>query len=71
MVDDALPIMLEPVSHQYRLSIGGFNEILQCLQLVVMDAPGVAILIVDSAIAHLQQLPCQRCGVGGVYVPIL
>ena len=71
MLDDALPVMLEPVSYQHRLSIGGFDQVFQCFQLVVVDAPRFAVLIVDSAIAHLQQLSCQRCGIGSVYVAVL
>ena len=71
MVDDALPVMLEPVGHQHRLSIGSFDEVFQCLQLVVMQDSRFAVLVIDRAIAHLQQFSSQRCGVGSIYVAIL
>ena len=71
MVDDALPVMLEPVGHQHRLSIGSFDEVFQCLQLVVMQDSRFAVLVIDRAIAHLQQFSSQRCSVGSIYVPVL
>ena len=59
MLHDALAVMLEPVRHQNRLPVGGFDQVFQRLQLMVMDDAGFSVLIVDSAIAHLQQLSCQ------------
>ena len=29
VLDDALPVMLEPVGNQHRLAVGGFDEIFQ------------------------------------------
>ena len=59
MLHDALAVMLEPVRYQNRLPVGGFDQIFQRLQLMVMDDTSFSVLIVDSAIAHLQQLSCQ------------
>ena len=71
MVDDALPVMLEPVRHQHRLAVGGFDQVFQCLQLVVMQNPRFAVFVIDCAIAHLQQFSSQRCSIGSIYIPIL
>ena len=59
MVDDTLPVMLEPVGHQHRLSVGRFDQVFEGFQLVIMDDPCLTVLVIDRAIAHLQQLPCQ------------
>ena len=59
MVDDTLPVMLEPLGHQHRLSVGRFDQVFESFQLVVMDDSCFAVLVIDRAIAHLQQLPCQ------------
>ena len=59
MVDDTLPVMLKPVSYQHRLSVGGFDQVFESFQLVVVNDSRLAVLVIDRAIAHLQQLPCQ------------
>ena len=71
MVDDALPVMLEPVCHQYRLTVGGFDQVFQCLQLVIMQNSRLAVFVIDRTIAHLQQFSSQRCSIGSIYVPVL
>ena len=59
MADDTLPVMLKPISYQHRLSVGGFDQVFEGFQLVVVDDSCFAVLVIDRAIAHLQQLPCQ------------
>ena len=54
MVDDTLPVMLEPVGHQNRLSVRRFYQVFECFELVVMDDSRLTVLIIDSAVAHLQ-----------------
>ena len=71
MVNDALPVMLEPVRHQHRLTVGRFDQILQHLQLPAVDAADLFVLVIDRAVGHLQQLVGKRRGVGGVDVPVL
>ena len=56
MLHNALPVVLEPVRNEYRLPVCGFDQIFQLLQLPLMDHTGLAILIIDSAVAHLQEL---------------
>ena len=70
MVDDALPVMLEPVCHQYRLTVGGFDQVFQCLQLVIMQNSRLAVFVIDRTIAHLQQFSSQRCSIGSISVPL-
>ena len=70
MVDDTLPVMLEPVSYQHRLSVGRLDQVFESFQLVVMDDSCLAVLVIDRAIAHLQQLPCQGCSISSVYVTV-
>ena len=53
MIDDTLPVMLEPVGNQNRLSVCRFNQIFEGFELVVMDDSCLAILVIDSTIAHL------------------
>ncbi len=50
---DPLPVMLEPVGHQNRLSVGGFDEVLQRIQLTVVDGEHTLVLTVDGPIRHL------------------
>jgi len=71
MVDDALSVMLEPVRHQHRLAVGGFDQVFQCFQLVVVQNSRLAVFVIDRAIAHLQQFSSQRCSIGSIYIPIL
>lgn len=70
MADDTLPVMLKPVSYQHRLSIGRLDQVFEGFQLVVVNDSRFAILVIDRAIAHLQQLPCQGCSIGSVYVTV-
>lgn len=56
MIKDPLPVMLEPVGNKDALSVGSFNQILQCLKLPVVNGADIVILIIHSAVRHLQEL---------------
>ena len=62
--------MLIGIHDQHRLSIGGFDQILQRIQLSIMDDADVVELIVHRAIGQLQELPGQRRCVDGQHIAI-
>ena len=66
-----MPVVLEPVSDQHRLAVGGFYEILQRIQLPLMDVSGVAVLIIDGPVRHLQKLPGQAGSISSINIRIL
>ena len=43
-------VMLEPVSHQKRFAVCGFNDILQSVQLAVVDTDGLAAVIIGEVL---------------------
>ena len=57
--------MLEPVGHQNRLAVGGFDNVLQGIQLAVMDLDDLTAVIVDCTVCHLGQLAREGRCVGG------
>ena len=58
-------VMLEPVCHQKRLAVGGFDDVLQCVQLAVVDLNDLAVVIINSAVCHLGQLAGEGRSVCG------
>ena len=71
MLHNPLTVMLEPVGDKDRLAVGGFNQILQFFQFSLMDLPHGAVLVIDRTVCHLQELPCQRSGIGRIDIRIL
>ena len=65
---DPLPVVLEPVGHQHRLSVGGFNQVLQCIQLSVVDGKHTLILAIDGTIRHLGELVAESRSVSGIHL---
>lgn len=63
---DSLQIVLEPVGYQNWLAVGGFNQILQGIQLAVMKFDIVAVFAINGAIGHLGEFIRQCCGVPGI-----
>ena len=55
MLQNALPVMLEPVGNEYRLPIGSFNQVLQHFQLPAVNDPCFSVFVIHRAIAHLQE----------------
>jgi len=53
---DTDKIMLEPVRHQKRLVTGGFDDVLQRIELSVVNRDGATIVSINSAVCHLAQL---------------
>ena len=62
--------MLIGVHHQHRLAVGGFDEILQRVQLFIVNHADVVELIVHRAVGQLQQLARQRGGVQRQHIAI-
>src|SRR5574344_391688 len=58
-------VMLEPVRHQKWLVTSGFNNVLQCVQLSVVNSDGAAIVGINSAVCHLAQLAGESGSVCG------
>ena len=53
-----------PVEHEHRF-VCGVDDILECLDLLVMELRPASIVIVDCAAAHLQELPHHGGRAGG------
>ena len=60
---NAVQVMLEPVRYQQWFSIGSFNQILQCVQLLVVNLYDGMVLSVGCSIGHLTQFSGQGGGV--------
>ena len=59
---DTLQVVTEPVGHQNRLTVGGFDDILQSVQLPVVELYRVAGVSIDGTVGKLGQLSGQgRC----------
>lgn len=67
---DALQVVTEPVGHQYGLAIGGFDDVLQRVQLPVMELYRIAGIGIDSAVGELGQFPGQGRCVGSSHLAI-
>lgn len=65
---DPLPVMLEPVGHQHRLSVRRFDQVLQRVQLAVVDGEHTLVLTVDGPICHLGELVSQSRRIPGVHL---
>ena len=65
---DALQIVLEPVGHQDGLSVGGFDEVLQSVQLPVVEREELFVLPIHRAVGHLRELVRQSRRVPGVHL---
>ena len=63
---DALQVVLEPVSHQNRFAVGGFDEVLQGIQLAVVYLKYAFVLSIDGPVCHLGELVRKGCGVSGI-----
>ena len=55
-------VVLEPVSHQNRLPVCGFDDVLQSIELPVMDLDDLVAIIVYCTVCHLRQLSEESCG---------
>ena len=60
--------MLEPVGHQDGLAIGGFDEVLQSVQLPVVEWENLFVLPIHRAVGHLRELVRQSRRVPGVHL---
>ena len=67
---DALQVVPEPVGHQNRLAVGGFDDVLQCVQLPVMKLYRVAGIGIDSTVGKLGQLSGQGRCVGSSHLAV-
>ena len=61
---DTDKIMLEPVRHQKRLVTGGFDDVLQRIELSVVNRDGATIVSINSAVCHLAQLAGESGSIG-------
>ena len=64
---DALQIVLEPVGHQDGFAVGGFDEVLQSDQLLVVEREDFFVLPIHRAVGHLGELVRQSRRVPGVH----
>ena len=71
MLQNALPVMLEPVGNKYRLAIGCFNQVLQHFQLPAVNDPCFSVLVIHGTVAHLQEFIGQGRRIGCVDISIL
>ncbi len=71
MLRNAGTVMLEPVRDQHWLPVCRLNQILQHFQLPAVNHAGFLVLVIYSAVAHLEQLIGQRCRIGRIDVAIL
>jgi hypothetical protein len=55
--------VLEPVGHQQRIAVGGFDQVLQGVELAVMDMGDLAVVAVDSAVGKLGEFAAEDRGV--------
>ena len=63
---DSLQVVLEPVRHKDRLAVGGFDEILQHIQLAVVYLKHTLVLSVDGSVCHLGEFIRKSRSVPGV-----
>ena len=63
--------MFEPVSDENRLAVGSFNQVLQHFQLSAVNGPCFTILVIHSAVAHLQEFIGQGGSIGSIDISIL
>ena len=63
---DALQVVLEPVRHKDGFLVGGFDEILQGIQLAVVYLKHAFVLSIDGPVCHLGELVREGCGVSGI-----
>ena len=61
---DAVPFMLVPVCDQNRFAVLRFDQIFQCVQLAVVDANGLAAVIVNCTVRHLGMYPHHVAAIG-------
>ena len=71
MLNDARPVMPEPIGDQYGLTVCLLDQVIQHFQFPVMDYPGFVVLIIDSAVAHLQELVRQSRSIPRIDIPVL
>ena len=59
---DTLQVVTEPVGHQNRLAVGGFDDVFQCVQFPVVELYRVAGVGIDGTVGKLGQFAGQgRC----------
>ena len=58
---NTLEVVPEPVGHQHRLAVGGFDDVLQRIQLPLVEEQAAVIGVVDPAVRQLAQLAGQGC----------
>lgn len=63
---NALEVMLEPVGHKHGLAVGGFDDVLQGIQLPLVEEQAAVLGVVDPAVRQLAQLAGQGRGVDGI-----
>ena len=63
---DPVPVVLEPVGHQYVLAVGFLDQIFQEIQLPVVDVDDFMVFGVDGAVTQLKQFSAEDSGVLGV-----
>ena len=61
---DTVEVMLEPVGHKDRFAVCGFDNILQCIQLSVMELDGIAGIGINGTVGKLGQLSGERSSIG-------
>ena len=59
-------VMTKPVGDQHVLAVGLLYQVFQHIQLFVMDCHDFSGVGVNRAVRHLQELPRQDGGIGGI-----
>ena len=58
--------MLEPVGHKDGFPVGGFDQVLQSVQLPIMERDHFLVLVVNCTVGHLAELVGQRSRIDGI-----
>ena len=62
--------MLKPVGHQNRFSSGGFDNVLQSVQLLVVYGKYLAGIVINGTVSHLAELIGEGRSIGGSNVTV-
>ena len=53
---DALQVVFEPVGHKHGFAVGGFDQVLQSIELSFVNGEHSLVIAIYGAVGHLAQL---------------
>lgn len=68
---DTVKVVLVPVSHQQGLSIHAFDDVLQCVQFLIVDMFHIPVIRIDRPVCHLGELAGQHSGICCRYLALV